>query len=100
MKSTIYNLALVFCLLVGPIQVIGGLTRLAKVKYPSDYSKGLNRYFSAVVGYILLFFITTLIHNSLIDVERIGIIFLPIIPICIALYYWRVIYNYNRTEIK
>lgn len=100
MDTGIYNFALVFCLLVGPTQIVGGLIRLANVKHKSKYSKGLNRYFSLVVGYIVLFITTTVVHNTLTDVGNIGLIFLPILPLGIAIYYWKVIYSYDRTDIN
>jgi len=100
MKPDIYYYALVFCLVVGPTQIVGGLIRLAKVKYKSDYSNGLNKYFTLVVGYILSVLLATVVHNTLFDVERLHYVFLPIVPICIAIYYWIVVYSYDRKEIK
>jgi len=99
MKPDIYYYALVFSLIVGPTQVVGGLVRLANVKHNSDYSNGLNRYFTLVVSYIFAILLATTIHNTFFDVEKLHYVFLPIVPICIALYYWRVIYSYDREEV-
>lgn len=100
MGTTLFNCVLVFCLLVGPTQLIGGLIRLSKLNSKSEYSNGLNRYFSFVVGYILFGIATTVVHNTLTNVESIGPLFLPILPLSIAIYYWRVIYSYDRSEIN
>lgn len=91
---------LVFCLLVGLTQLIGGSIRLVNSKHTSKYSKGLNRYFAIVIGYILSYLMITYVHNAWIEVDHFLMLFMPIIPICIAIYYWIVVYTFDKTEIE
>jgi len=98
MANTYYGYILVFCLLIGITQLVGGSIRLMKTKHVSKYSNGLNRYFTFVIGYFLSYLLVTLIHNTWIEVDQLLILFIPILPICIAIYYWVVIYTFDRSE--
>lgn len=99
MIQTINNTTLVLSLLIGLTQIIGGYIRLYKTKHKSKYSIGLNRYFTLVAGYFLSYFIITIIHNTWIKVDNIQVMFMPILPFCIAIYYWIIIYSYDRSQI-
>lgn len=98
MDNQLYNSTLVICLLVGATQLIGGSIRLSLAKHTSQYSKGLNKYFAFVITYILSYIAITFIHNTWIKVDNLLIVFMPVLPLCIAVYYWIVIYTYSKSD--